>query len=163
MFSPEVVCDDKFIDMPTSTQALYFQLGMHADDDGFVGPKKIMRVISASEDDLKILIAKKFVIPFETGVVVVRHWRVNNLIRKDWYRPSIHTEEKSLLLLDKSGIYYFVNETAPSSSTQVGSKVGSNKDSFNQITGNEDVENEVKRIAERMSADRPKFLPPRKS
>ena len=89
MFSPEVVCDDKFIDMPTSTQALYFQLGMHADDDGFVGPKKIMRIISAGEDDLKILVAKRFVIPFKTGVVVIRHWRVNNLIRKDWYRASI--------------------------------------------------------------------------
>lgn len=127
MFSPEVVCDDKFIDMPTSTQALYFQLGMHADDDGFIGPKKIMRIISASEDDLKILIGKKFVIPFESGVVVVRHWRVNNLIRKDWYRPSIHVEEKGLISFDKSGVYHFVNELAPNSSTQVVSKLVSNK------------------------------------
>jgi hypothetical protein len=91
MFSPEMVCADMFLDMPPSTQALYFQLGMHADDDGFVGPKKIMRMICANEDELKILIAKGFAIPFESGVVVIRHWRVNNLVRKDWYRPSIHT------------------------------------------------------------------------
>lgn len=124
MFSPEVVCDDKFIDMPTSTQALYFQLGMHADDDGFIGPKKVMRIMGASEDDLKLLIGKKFVIPFETGVVVVRHWRVNNLIRRDWYRPTTHIEEKALISQDGSGVYMFVNETAPKSLTQVVSKVG---------------------------------------
>jgi hypothetical protein len=128
MFSPEVVCDDKFIDMPSSTQALYFQLGMHADDDGFVGPKKVMRIMGASEDDLKILIAKKFVIPFESGVLVIKHWKVNNLIRKDWYRPTTHTEERALISSDKSGCYQFVNETVPSSSTQVGSKAGSNRD-----------------------------------
>ena len=123
MFSPEVVCDDKFIDMPSSTQALYFQLGMHADDDGFVGPKKVMRIMGASEDDLKILIAKKFVMPFESGVIVVRHWKVNNLIRKDWYRPTTHQEERHMLSCSESGVYRFVNELAPSSSTQVGSKV----------------------------------------
>jgi hypothetical protein len=128
MFVPEVVCDDKFIDMPSSTQALYFQLGMHADDDGFVGPKKVMRIMGTSEDDLKILIAKKFIIPFESCVLVIKHWKVNNLIRKDWYRPTTHAEERALTCSDKSGRYQFVNETAPSSSTPVGSKVGNNRD-----------------------------------
>lgn len=113
--------------MPTSTQALYFQLGMNADDDGFVGPKKIMRMVGANEDDLKILLVKKFCIPFDSGVIVIRHWKVNNLVRRDWYRPSIHAEEKSQLKLLDSGTYLLVNETTPSSVTQVGSKVGNYK------------------------------------
>lgn len=113
MFSPNIVASDMFLDMPTSTQALYFHLGMHADDDGFVGPKKIMRMIGASEDDLKILIAKQYAIPFATGVIVIRHWKVNNLVRKDWYRPSTFREERSLLKFDESGTYHLVNENAP--------------------------------------------------
>ncbi len=125
MFSPEVVCDDKFIDMPASSQLLYFHLGMYADDDGFVGPKKVMRMIGANEDDLKIIIAKGFVIPFESGVIVIRHWKVNNLVRKDWYRPTTYLEEKAQLQTDKSSRYYFVNESTPVSSTQVGRELGS--------------------------------------
>jgi hypothetical protein len=117
MFSPAIVASDMFLDMPTSTQALYFHLGMHADDDGFIGPKKIMRMLGASEDDLKILLAKKYVIPFESGVVVIRHWKVNNLIRKDWYRPSTFTEEKKNIRFDESGTYRLVNELTPNSLT----------------------------------------------
>lgn len=128
MFSPAIVCTDTFIDMPTSTQALYFQLGMAADDDGFVGPKKIMRMLGATDDELKLLIAKGFVIPFESQVVVVRHWKVNNLVRRDWYRPTIHLEEKNGLKTAESGTYYLVNENIPSSLTQVGSKVGNYKE-----------------------------------
>lgn len=125
MFSPAVVCDEKFIDMPTSTQALYFQLGMHADDDGFVGPKKVMRIMGAGEDDLKILLTKKFIIPFESGVIVIRHWKVNNLVRKDWYRPTINTDEYALIKANNAGVYVLVNETTPSSSTQVVRELGS--------------------------------------
>lgn len=128
MFSPSVVCQDNFIDMPTSTQALYFQLGMNADDDGFISPKRIMRMVGAAEDDLKILIAKSFVMPFESGVIVVRHWKVNNLIRRDWYRPTTYCSEKSLIKSDDSGTYNFVNETTPKSLTQVGSKVVNNNE-----------------------------------
>lgn len=117
MFSPTVVSTDLFLEMPISTQALYFHLGMGADDDGFVGPKRIMRMIGASEDDLKILTVKKFVIPFESGVIVIRHWKVNNLVRKDWYRPSTHTDEKKALRFNESGTYILVNETVPISSS----------------------------------------------
>lgn len=131
MFSPVIVCDDSFIDMPTSSQALYFQLGMNADDDGFVSPKKIMRMVGAGEDDLKILLAKKYAIPFESGVIVIRHWKVNNLVRKDWYRPTIHQTEKTLISPDQSGTYHLVNELASKSLTQVGSKVGNYKAPFN--------------------------------
>lgn len=130
MFSPTVVATDMFLDMPVSAQLLYFHLGMHADDDGFVGPKKVMRMMGASADDLGILIAKKFLIPFESGVVVVRNWKTNNLIRKDWYRPSTFVEEKKLLRFDEGGTYTLVNEIVPNSLTQVGRKVGNYKEDF---------------------------------
>jgi hypothetical protein len=117
MFSPTVVSTDAFLDLPISTQALYFHLGMQADDDGFVGPKKVMRMIGAGQDELMLLIGKKYLIPFETGVVVVRHWKVNNLIRKDWYRPSTFTDEKKLIRFDESGTYRLVNEIVPNSLT----------------------------------------------
>lgn len=105
MFSPEIVSSDAFLEMPPSTQALYFQLGMKADDDGFVNPKMVMRIIGSTEDELKVLITKRFVLPFENGVIVIKHWKVNNLIRKDWYRPTIYIEEKSQLFVKSNGIY----------------------------------------------------------
>ena len=105
MFSPNIVSSDAFIDMPISTQALYFHLGMNADDDGFVNPKRVMRMIGISDDDLKILVSKRFVLPFENGVVVIKHWRINNLVRKDWYRPTIYVEQKNLLFIKENGAY----------------------------------------------------------
>lgn len=89
MFSKDVVCSDRFLDMPASAQALYFQYGLEADDDGFVSaPKKILRLTNASDDDLKILVAKGFLIPFDSGVVVIRDWKINNYLRRDRYTPS---------------------------------------------------------------------------
>jgi len=105
MFSPAIVCSDAFLDMPSTGRDLYFQLGMYADDDGFVNPRKIMRMLGSSEDDLKILIAKRFVLPFPSGVVVVKHWKINNLVRKDWYRPTQYIEEKSTLYVKENGSY----------------------------------------------------------
>ena len=100
MFSRDIVCSDRFLDMPRSAQALYFQYGLEADDDGFVSaPKKIIRLTNASEDDLKILIAKKFVLPFESGVVVIRDWKINNYLRKDRYTPTRFKEELEQLTL----------------------------------------------------------------
>ena len=82
MFAKCITESDAFLDMPLSTQALYFHLGMVADDDGFVSsPKKITRSINASEDDLKLLLAKRFVLGFESGIVVIKHWKMNNYIR----------------------------------------------------------------------------------
>ena len=98
MFSVDVVCTDKFLEMPTSSQALYFQLGMKADDDGFVSaPKQITRMTNASDDDLKLLASKKFIIPFESGVIVISDWKVNNYLRKDRYTETRHVKEKSVL------------------------------------------------------------------
>jgi hypothetical protein len=105
MFSPKIVGSDAFLDMPISTQALYFHLGMEADDDGFVNPKKTMRVIGASEDDLKVLVGKRFVLPFENGVVVIKHWRINNQIRKDFHRDTVYLEEKARLKIKDNGSY----------------------------------------------------------
>lgn len=111
MFSPDIVGSDAFFDMPTSSQALYFHLGMYADDDGFVNPKKIMRMMGAGDDDLKVLITKRFVLPFENGVVVIKHWRINNLVRKDWYKETQYVEEKKELKIKDNGAYTeFVNE-----------------------------------------------------
>lgn len=110
MFSKSIIDSDLFLDMPQSAQCLYFHLGMRADDDGFVNsPKKIQRIIGASNDDFKLLIAKQFVIPFESGVVVIKHWRIHNYIQKDRYKPTIHQEEKQTLFLDKSGSYQIVD------------------------------------------------------
>ncbi len=106
MFDLGIIDTDLFLEMPQSTQNLYFHLGMRADDDGFVSnPKKIIRTIGANEDDLKILFSKEFIIPFESGIVVIRHWKLNNYIRKDRYVETIYKEEKKRLIEDENGIY----------------------------------------------------------
>lgn len=106
MFTQKIVDSDAFLDMPLSTQALYFHLNMRADDDGFVNnPKKIQRMIAASEDDLKLLIAKRFLLAFENGVVVIKHWRMHNLLRKDRYNPTQYQEQMEQLLLKDNGSY----------------------------------------------------------
>lgn len=106
MFDMEIVDTDLFLDMPQSSQNLYFHLGMRADDDGFVSnPKKIIKIIGANEDDLKLLIIKKFIIPFDSGLIVIRHWKLNNYLRKDRYTETIYKEEKRLLNEDENGVY----------------------------------------------------------
>ena len=98
MFSLDVIDTDKFMDMPLSAQALYFHLGLRADDDGFVAsPRKIMKIVDCKQDDLKVLIAKGFVIPFETGIIVIRHWKVHNRIQSDRYKPTKYVSERSRL------------------------------------------------------------------
>lgn len=106
MFSNKVIGSDAFLEMPDSTQNLYFHLSMYADDDGFVDkPKSIMRMTGKKEDDLKLLIAKSFVIPFDSGVLVIRHWRLNNYLRMDRYNETQYLEEKSKLTISPSGEY----------------------------------------------------------
>lgn len=108
MFSLDVVDTDVFLDLPASSQSLYFHLGMRADDDGFVSsPKRIAAMVNASGDDLKLLIAKGFIIPFESGVCVIRDWKVNNYIQSDRYAPSIYIEEKQHLSCEKNGRYSY--------------------------------------------------------
>ena len=106
MFAKTIVLSDAFLDMPLGARCLYMTMGMLADDDGFVNnPKSIMRQSGSSEDDLKILIAKKFIIPFESGVIVIKHWRINNYLQKDRYNETKYLEEKSTLQIDEKGAY----------------------------------------------------------
>lgn len=106
MFSQKIIDSDAFLDMPLSTQSLYFHLAMRADDDGFINnPKKIQRMIGASDDDFKVLIAKNFVIPFDSGIVVIKHWRIHNYIQSDRYKPTSYTEERAQLELKENKAY----------------------------------------------------------
>lgn len=106
MFTQKIVDSDAFLDMPLSAQALYFHLAMRADDDGFVNnPKKITRYIGSADDDLKLLLAKRFIIGFDSGVIVIKHWRMHNAIKKDRYHPTDYREEYARLETKQNGAY----------------------------------------------------------
>ena len=106
MVSLDVVDTDAFLDMPISTQNLYFHLSVRADDDGFISnPKKITRYIGGNDDDMKILLVKKFLISFEEGICVIKHWRMNNFIAKDRYTETKYLNLKRTLFIRKNGAY----------------------------------------------------------
>ncbi len=120
MFSQDIVDSDAFLDMPMSCQLLYYHLGMRADDDGFVNPKKIMRMIGASDDDLKVLVSKRFALMFESGVIVIKHWLIHNVIRKDRYFPTQYQDEKNLLIIKGNKSY---TERLPSHGGRIAAEV----------------------------------------
>ena len=106
MFAKTIIDSDAFLEMPMSARLLYYDLSMRADDDGFNNsPRKVMRTVGASTDDLNILIARKFIIPFDNGVVVIKHWRIHNYIRKDTYNETPYKEQKALLEFDENNAY----------------------------------------------------------
>ena len=105
MFSPQIVGSEEFLSMPVSSRELYFQLGMSADDDGFIQPKLTMRITGASDDDLKVLLTKRFLLPFQSGVVVIKHWLIHNLIQKDRYHPTRFQDEKKTLYIKENKAY----------------------------------------------------------
>lgn len=106
MFAKTIIDSDAFLDMPLSTQTLYFHLSMRADDDGFLNnAKKIQRMLGCADDDYKILLAKNFIIPFDSGICVIKHWRVHNLIQKDRYKETVYTEHKEKLSLKNNNVY----------------------------------------------------------
>ena len=108
MFAKTIVLSDAFLDMPLSARCLYFTLGMLADDDGFINsPKSVMRQCGASEDDLRVLLSKKFVLAFESGVIVIKHWRINNYLRNDRYNGTKYVEEMASLKLNENGSYSY--------------------------------------------------------
>lgn len=128
MFSLDVVDTDSFLDMPLTAQVLYFHLGMRADDDGFISnPKRVQRMVGCNDDDLKLLLAKGFIIPFESGVCVIRHWKVHNYIRSDRYKKTAYRSEMERLLVLENGEYSLMdavgipddNQTAYQMETQV--------------------------------------------
>ncbi|MBQ1294677.1 MAG: hypothetical protein IIY21_11600 [Clostridiales bacterium] len=110
MFSKKIVESDAFLDMPLSSQALYFHLCMGADDDGFLNaPKRIMRMLGCTKGDLEILARNRFILFFDSGIVVIKHWRINNNIQKDRYKPTQYIEEMSQLTLKENNAYTWIN------------------------------------------------------
>lgn len=97
MLSKSIIDSDDFIAMPVSARMFYIDLAIRADDDGFIAPRRVMRMTGASDDDLRCLIAKHYVIPFNTGVLVISHWLIHNTLRKDSYKPTLYIREKGLL------------------------------------------------------------------
>ena len=106
MFSLDIIDTDLFMEMPQSSRLLYYELCMRADDDGFVSsPKKIMKMVGCNEDDFRVLTTKQFIIPFDTGIVVIKHWKIHNYIQKDRYKETIYLDEKNELYQEKNGMY----------------------------------------------------------
>ena len=133
MFAKTIIDSDAFLDMPASAQALYFHLSMRADDEGFVNnPRKIQRMIGTSEDDLKLLYEKRFVIPFESGIVAIKHWRINNCIRQDRMIRTKYQDERKLLIIKENGSYS-INEEQKSISD--GQMSGTCQADDGQMTG----------------------------
>lgn len=145
MFAKTIIDSDSFIDMPLSTQALYFHLSMRADDDGFINnPKKIMRMIGASDDDFKVLCIKKFIIPFDSGIVVIKHWKIHNYIQKDRYKPTVYSEEKASLEVKENGSYTECIQDGYSLETQVSiGKVSQGEFRVVEVSGNGYKENDT--------------------
>ena len=105
MFDKSIIETDSFMDLSLTSKALYFLLGMEADDEGFVSPKRVLRIYGGSEDDVKVLIAKSFLIAFESGVVVITDWKRNNWLDSRRIKETEYTKEKNLLIESESGKY----------------------------------------------------------
>lgn len=147
MFAKTIIDSDAFLDMPLSTQALYFHLSMRADDDGFINnPKKVQRMIGAADDDLKVLITKRFIIPFESGIVVIKHWKIHNYIQKDRYKETIYKEEKALLAEKENKAYTECIHDVYTPDTQVRlGEVRLGEDSLGDDSGEESPTTKTKR------------------
>lgn len=149
MFAKTIIDSDAFLDMPITARLLYYDLAMRADDDGFVNsPKKIMRMIGASQDDLGILIMRKFILPFENGVVVIKHWRIHNYIRQDTYRETTYKDQKELLELDENKAYRFIDPSTERprlvDGTATQDRIG--KDRINNNTNTADLTAEFEEV-----------------
>ena len=119
MISKEICNAESFLEMPKTSQCLYFHLVLNSDDEGFVSPKGIMRLTGAETDDLKVLISKNFVIPFDSGVIVITHWHMMNSVKKDRFKRSIHIKEKAVLETDDNNAY-FLSSTMDTKCLQFG-------------------------------------------
>ena len=161
MFAKTIIDSDAFIDMPLSTQALYFHLSMRADDDGFINnPKKIQRMVGCGDDDLKLLIAKRFIIPFESGIVVIKHWKIHNYIRNDRYKPTVYTEEREQLTLKKNGTYTLGIPDGIPEVDQMETQYRIGKDSIGKVSIDEDNIVDVPQTETPTPKTRKRFSPP---
>lgn len=153
MFAKTIIDSDAFLDMPLSTQALYFHLSMRADDDGFINnPKKIQRMVGGGDDDLKLLIAKRFIIPFESGIVVIKHWKIHNYIRSDRYKETVYKDEKATLALKDNGAYTQCLPLGIPNDNQMDTQDRLGKESLE--LGKDNIEGEI------APAKRKRFTPP---
>ena len=142
MFAKTIIDSDAFLDMPVTARLLYYDLGMRADDEGFVNnPKKIMRVVGATSQDLQILVANKFVIPFEDkGIIVIKHWFIHNYIRKDTFHETKYKEERAFLVMDENNAYSLPSQVRNESVTEPSTQVRLGKDSIDKDRLKEDKE-----------------------
>ena len=141
MFAKTIIDSDAFLDMPSTTQLLYFHLSMRADDDGFINnAKSIMRTCGGNEDDLKLLAAKKFIIPFDSGIIVIKHWKIHNYIAKDRYTETKYLEEKAELMLDEKNAYTKCIQNVYAGKVSIG-KVSQGELRVVEGSGNVDTDN----------------------
>lgn len=132
MFNKLITNSDDFLEMPISSQCLYFHLSMNADDDGFVNNwKSIMKLTGSKEDDLKVLVAKQYIIPFETGVIIIKHWRLNNYLRSDRYTTTNHQKELAQLTIDENMVYQMDTTGIPLDDTD---KISIDKNRLDKIS-----------------------------
>lgn len=144
MFSKQIIDSDAFLEMPLSTQALYFHLSMRADDDGFLNnAKKVMKIIGANQNDYDLLVAKSFVIQFEDGICVIKHWRINNYLRKDRYTETIYQEEKAMLAIQPNGRYSLKDSNREMDDSPMGIPLVDRSDTQNRIEKNREEENSI--------------------
>lgn len=145
MFSKSIIQSDAFLDMPLSSQALYFQLGMEADDDGFVNsPKRTQKLINANEDDLKLLLAKSFLIDMGDGIVVIKHWKMNNYIQKDRYRSTVYRDKIKLLYTKENGGYTLDKTQCIQSVSNLDTQVSIGKVSIGEVSIGKDIKEDCK-------------------
>ena len=139
MFSPDIVSSEEFLDMPVSSRELYFQLGMNADDDGFIQPKLTMRITGATDDDLKVLLTKRFLLPFQNGVVVIKHWLIHNMIRADRYKPTRFQDEKKSLFIKENKSYTDKNPLGLQNGNQMAPQVRLGKVRLGKVIKDRDI------------------------
>ena len=158
MFAKTIIDSDAFLDMSLSTQSLYFHLSMRADDDGFVNnPKKIQRMIGCGDDELKMLVSKKFIIPFESGICVIKHWKIHNYIQTDRYKETVYKEEKARLEIKDNKAYKYLDTACiqPLYKMETQDRLGKDrlgKDSIDNSIINNTCSSELQRIIEKWNS-----------
>lgn len=158
MIAKTIIGSDAFLEMPQSSQCLYFHLNSRGDDDGFVNnPRAIMREVGCREDDIKLLIVKKFIIPFDSGVIVIKHWRIHNLIQNDRYHETKYKTEKAMLELDENKSYRLKKEYLGNGS-KVDPEVSIGKVSIDQLSSGS---SNITSGEEPKQLPQPKFEPPK--
>lgn len=154
MFAKTIIDSDAFLDMPQSSQLLYFHLSMRADDDGFINnSKSIMRNVGCKDDDIKLLIVKKFLIPFDSGVVVIKHWKIHNYIRNDRYKETKYKEERASLTIDENNSYSLGMSSGIPMVSQMDTQVRLGKDRIGKVNNNNTQKSKLFALVDSYSDD----------